>query len=140
MTVKQISVFVENRAGILANITSALGNAGIDILALSVADTTDFGVLRLIVNDPALAAKTLHSVGYPVSTTEVLAVAIAHHPGGLASALAALGTDVVVEYCYAFIGRDPKNAVVILRPDNNERAIALLKKGGFDTLSEDQLF
>lgn len=140
MTVKQISVFVENRAGILANITSALGNAGIDILALSIADTSDFGVLRLIVNDPALAAKTLHSVGYPVSTTEVIAVAIAHHPGGLAAALAALGTDVVVEYCYAFIGRDPQNAVVILRPDNNEKAITLLQKNGFNTLNEAELF
>lgn len=140
MTVKQISVFVENQAGILANITSALGNAGIDILALSIADTSDFGVLRLIVNDPSLAAKTLHSIGYPVSTTEVVAVAIAHRPGGLAAALSALGASVVVEYCYAFIGRDPKNAVVILRPDNNDEAIALLKKGGFETLSQDQLF
>lgn len=140
MTVKQISVFVENRAGSLANITAALGNAGIDILALSIADTSDFGVLRLIVNDPTLAAKTLHSVGYPVSTTEVIAVAIAHHPGGLAAALAALGTDVIVEYCYAFLGRDPKNAVVILRPDDNQKAIALLQKGGFSTLNEAQLF
>lgn len=140
MTIKQISVFIENRAGILANITSALGNAGIDILALSIADTTDFGVLRLIVNDPVSAAEELHKVGYPVSTTEVIAISIGHHPGGLAKALASLGTDVVVEYCYAFIGRDPQNAIVILRPDNNQRAIELLKKGGFNTLGESEIF
>lgn len=140
MTVKQISVFVENRAGTLANITSTLGNAGIDILALSIADTTEFGVLRLIVNDPVSAAETLHKVGYPVSTTEVVAIAIGHRPGGLAKALATLGTDVVVEYCYAFIGHDPKNAVVILRPDNNQKAIELLKNGGFNTLGENEIF
>lgn len=140
MTVTQISVFMENRPAVLADVTRLIGEADVDIQALSVADTTDFGVLRLIVNRPAEAQRILQNAGYPVSSTEVLAVSIGHRPGSLAKALSALGSDVTVEYCYAFIGRDPKSAYVILRADDNRRAFERLKRGGFAVLGADDIF
>lgn len=139
MNIQQLSVFVENRPGVLAAITALLGDACIDIQALSMADTTEFGVLRLIVNQVDKAYETLAAAGYPVSRTNVLAVCIGHQPGGLARALAALGEAVTVEYCYAFMSRDPRRAFVILRLDRNEEGAALLQKAGFSVLSADEL-
>lgn len=140
MTIKQISVFIENQDGSLAAVTSALGNAEIDILALSLADSSDYGVLRLIVSDPPKAAIVLHQIGYSVTTTDVIAIAIGHHPGGLSEALSCLGSDVGVEYCYAFIGTGNKNAIAILRPDNIPRTVMLLEQNGFPILEQHQLF
>ena len=131
MIVDQISVFIENKMGTLAEVTEALGDAGIDLRALSLADTTEFGVLRLIVDDPPRALNLLREAGYAVSVTKTLAVPIHDSPGGLAKILRILTDEKVsVEYAYAFISRKQGNAYVILRVDNYDRAHDLLVKQG----------
>ena len=131
MIVDQISVFIENKIGTLAEVTEILGNAGIDLRALSLADTTDFGVLRLIVNDPDRALNLLREAGFAVSVTKTLAVPIHDVPGGLAGILKILaGENVSVEYAYAFISRKQGNAYVILRVGDNDRARNALAEHG----------
>jgi hypothetical protein len=127
MLVKQISVFLENKSGRLAEVTKILGENEIDISALSIADTTDFGILRLIVNDPEKAEKVLSSNGYAVSCANVIAIAVVDEPGGLAAALEVLNfKDIGIEYMYAFVGKHSNEALVILRVDNSELAIKTL--------------
>lgn len=140
MAVKQLSVFAENRPGALSAITTVLGDAGVDIHALCIADTTEFGVLRLVVDQVDVARKALTEAGFAVSLTNVLAICVGHKPGGLAEALRALGADIMVEYCYAFIGWDARRAFVILRVDDNDRAAALLQSAGFPPLEGDEIF
>lgn len=131
MIIKQISIFVENKAGRLAEITETIGNAGIDIRALSIADTTDFGILRLIVDKPEEAALTLKEAGLTVSITNVIAVGIDDTPGAFSVPMRILAdAGIDVEYMYAFISRDTKKAYVILRvADNDIAAKALINKG-----------
>ncbi|MDH7498921.1 MAG: ACT domain-containing protein [candidate division NC10 bacterium] len=131
MKVKQISIFLENKAGRLAEVTSILGEENINIRALSLADTSDFGILRLIVNDPQRAAQALKSRGFTVGETEVLAVEVPDRPGGLGQILSVLHqAGMNVEYMYAFVERSSDNAVIIFRFDNIDEAIrALLAKG-----------
>jgi len=131
MKVKQISIFLENKAGRLAEVTGVLGKEGINIRALSLADTSDFGILRLIVNDPEKAAKALKGRGFTVGETEVLAVEVSDKPGGLGKILGILNeAGMNVEYMYAFVERSSDNAVIIFRFDNIDEAIrALLAKG-----------
>lgn len=131
MKVKQISIFLENKAGRLAEVTGILGKEGINIRALSLADTSDFGILRLIVNDPEKAAKALKGRGFTVGETEVLAVEVSDKPGGLGKILGILNeAGMNVEYMYAFVERSSDNAVIIFRFDNIDEAIrALLAKG-----------
>jgi hypothetical protein len=131
MIVDQLSVFIENKLGTLAEVTGIMGVAGIDLRALSLADTAEFGVLRLIVNDPDKAFHMLKAAGYVVSITQALAVPIPDTPGGLAEALRILADErISVEYAYAFITRKLGNAYVILRVEDNERAqSALIAKG-----------
>ncbi|MEG1686396.1 MAG: ACT domain-containing protein [Angelakisella sp.] len=137
MTVKQLSVFVENQPGRLAEITAVLQRSNVDIRALSIADTTNFGVMRLIVDHPSVAAEQLRLAGFTVSLTKVIAVGVSDKPGGLARALTLLSDGgVVVEYMYAFISREQGTAYVILRPDDTERALTLLTDGGIPVLSE----
>ncbi|MEG2086611.1 MAG: ACT domain-containing protein [Angelakisella sp.] len=137
MTVKQLSVFVENQPGRLAEITAVLQRSNVDIRALSIADTTNFGVMRLIVDHPSVAAEQLRLAGFTVSLTKVIAVGVSDKPGGLARALTLLSDgSVVVEYMYAFISREQGTAYVILRPDDTERALTLLTDGGIPVLSE----
>lgn len=140
MSIKQISVFVENRPGALGAIANALAAAKVDIQALSIADTTEFGVLRLIVADNDVAVRALRDAGFHVTLTDVLAVSIAHQPGGLAAALNALGDEVSVEYCYAFIGANKQNAYVVLRPGDVVLAGKLLEKGGLKVLTAEEIF
>ncbi|MCI8624648.1 MAG: ACT domain-containing protein [Provencibacterium sp.] len=141
MVVKQLSVFVENKLGRLTEITSALSENQIDIRALSIADTTSFGILRLIVNDPDRAEKTLREAGFTVSQTEVLAVGIQDVPGGLAKAMKVLSSaEIPVEYMYAFISRDIKSAYVILRVENNKQAAEILAANGLSLLSTEQVY
>ncbi len=131
MKVEQISVFLENKAGRLAEVTRVLGEAGVNIRALSLADTTDFGILRLIVDRFDEARDMLKSKGFTVGKTEVVAIEVPDRPGGLASVLAVLAeAGINVEYMYAFVQHSGKNAVIIFRFDNLDEAIHLLQKEG----------
>jgi hypothetical protein len=131
MKVEQISVFLENKAGRLAEVTRVLGEAGINIRALSLADTTDFGILRLIVDQYDKAREILKDKGFTVGKTEVVAVEVPDRPGGLGLVLQILAqSGVNVEYMYAFVQHSGKNAVIIFRFDNLEQAIDLLQREG----------
>ena len=127
MQIKQLSIFVENKEGRMAEITQILAENGVDIRALSLADTTDFGILRIIVNNPDLAVKVLRDKGMTVSLTNVIAIGIADQPGGFAAAVKVLSqADISIEYLYAFVSRSGGTAYVILRVENNEKAIDVL--------------
>lgn len=137
MLIKQISVFVENKEGRLAEITETIAAAGVDIRALSIADTTDFGILRLIVDKPHETEDALRKAGFTVSVTNVIAVGIDDVPGGFAKPMRVLANaHIDVEYMYAFISRDTKKAYVILRVNNNETATSALKDAGIVLLDE----
>lgn len=141
MNVKQISVFVENKKGRLAEITKAMAEHDIDISALSIADTTDFGILRLIVNKPDEAEKVLKAKGFAVKATEVIAIVVKDEPGGLAVALEKLDKEEIgIEYMYAFIGKTISDALVVLRVDNPEKAVAALADSGIRVLSNDEVY
>ena len=136
MHVKQISVFLENKAGRLSEVTAILAEAGINIRALSVADTSDFGVLRLIVNDNQKALETLKNNGFSVGITDVVAVEVADKPGGLHQILNLLHqAQINVEYMYAFVQQSGSNAVMIFRFDHVEEAIRLLEENGLTVIN-----
>jgi hypothetical protein len=127
MFTEQLSVFIENREGRLAEVTAILRDARVNIRALSLADTTDFGVLRLIVDDNETAKKALKAEGFTVGTTQVLAVEVKDEPGGLNNILDTLGeNEINLEYMYSFANPKCKNAVMIFRFDDHERAIKVL--------------
>ena len=141
MFIKQISLFVENKSGRLAEITSIIAQAGIDIRALSIADTTNFGILRMIVDKPDQAERSLREAGLTVSLTNVIAVGIPDEPGGFAAAMKALSDEnISVEYMYAFISRDQGRACVILRVEDNDGAVRALQKGHVEILSEEKIY
>ena len=141
MLVNQISVFLENKSGRLAEVTNTLGASGIDISALSIADTTDFGILRLIVNQPEKARKVLEENGFTVSCTSVIAIAVKDEPGGLAKALDILNKESIgIEYMYAFVGKCSEEAMVILRTEEPERAIKVLTDNGIKVLSSNAVY
>lgn len=141
MFVKQISVFLENKSGRLAEVAQILGDSGIDISALSIADTTDFGILRLIVNKPEQAEQVLKEHGLTVSCTNVIAIAIADRPGGLAEALAVLNRESIgIEYMYAFVGKTADEAMVILRVEEPDKAVEILKANNVKVLSSDFVY
>jgi hypothetical protein len=125
----------------MAEITRILGDAGINIRALSLADTSDFGILRLIVNDVEKAKTVLKDKGFTVSKTEVVAVEVPDQPGGLSIILQALDKDSInVEYMYAFVERCGGNAVIIFRFDDTDSAIAALTANTFNILAGEQLY
>ncbi|MBW1858904.1 MAG: ACT domain-containing protein [Deltaproteobacteria bacterium] len=127
MRVEQISVFLENRTGRLAEITRVLGDAGVNIRALSLADTSDFGILRLIVSDNEKATEALKEHGFTVGKTSVVAVEVEDRPGGLNRILEILSKeDVNVEYMYAFVQHSGANALMIFRFDDIDAAVKLL--------------
>jgi len=143
MKVMQISIFLENKSGRLSDVTRVLGDHGINIRALSLADTTDFGILRLIVNDTDKANKVLKENGFTVGKTEVIAVEVDDRPGGLAKILQILNKDNInVEYMYAFVERSQDNAVIIFRFDdqNLDKAIKLLKGAGITVLDAEKVY
>lgn len=141
MVVKQISIFLENTSGRLAEVTKILGENSIDIRALSIADTTHFGILRLIVNQPEKAEKVLKEHGLTVSGTSVIAIGVKDQPGGLAKALEVLdGESIGIEYMYAFISKKEDEALVILRVEDPDGAVASLKRNGISVLSADQVY
>ena len=141
MIIKQISIFVENKAGRLAEITETIAKAGIDIRALSIADTTDFGILRLIVDKPEEAALTLKEAGLTVSITNVIAVGIDDAPGAFSVPMRILAdAGIDVEYMYAFISRDTQKAYVILRVADNDVAAKALTDKGVTLLDENGFY
>ncbi|MBE6847048.1 MAG: amino acid-binding protein [Oscillospiraceae bacterium] len=127
-TIQQISVFVENKQGSLTAVTNALCQNNIDMRSLNLADTSDFGILRLIVNKPEEACKVIQEAGYIVSMTPVVGAKVDDTPGGLAKAMNAIvEAGLNIEYMYAFVNREPNCANVIFRTDDNDRCIAALQ-------------
>ena len=141
MKVEQISIFLENKPGALESVTRLLRDADINIRSLSLADTSDFGILRLIVNDANKALRVLNDNGMRVSRTTVVAVEVPDRPGGLHSILEVLAQHGInVEYLYAFIEKSGENAVIIFRFDSPDDAIAILQKKGFTVLPGEKLY
>jgi hypothetical protein len=131
MTIDQLTVFVENGPGRLLEITETLGKAGIDLRALSIADTAEFGIARIITSDHQRAVSLLREAGFAVSTTKVLAVALDDEPGALVKVLRILAdAKINIEYLYAFITRQKRQAYVVFRVENNDTAMAALEQHG----------
>jgi len=141
MKVEQISIFLENKPGGLEEVTRLLKDADINIRTLSLADTTDFGILRLILNDVEKASRVLKENGLRFSRTTVVAVEVPDRPGGLHEILAVLTKNGInVEYLYAFVERSGQNAVIIFRFDAPEAAIGVLQKNGLTVLPGSRLY
>ncbi len=140
MTVNQISVFVENKSGALAQITSELSNAGVNMRALSIAETQDFGVLRFIADNDRKAAFVLSDAGYVLSVTPVLAVVIKDEPGSFARTLRILAdAGIDVEYTYAFLTPRPGTACMIFRVPDNDAAEKVLTDAGVKLASKEEM-
>ena len=140
MTVKQLSVFVENTPGKLAEFTDVLFQNNIEMRALSIAETPDFGILRIIVDDAYQASCVLKDAGYVLSITKVLAVAIPDEPGSFSKIIKLLSeNEINIEYTYAFTTRKKNQALMIFRVQNNDKAIDVLTKNGINLLCQDQL-
>lgn len=132
MIIKQLSVFVENKAGRLASIVSSLASQGVDLSALSLADTADFGIMRMIVDDTDAATAALAGEGVIYKVTEVLAVRLADQPGGLATVLEALsGAGIAVNYMYAFLSKEAGAAMMVFSVEDPATAMELLLSKGF---------
>lgn len=137
MAIKQLTVFVQNKKGTVVSVTDILSKNNINLRALSIAETQDFGILRLIVNDEVTAERVLADEGYLIKTIDVLGVKIGDEPGKLTAALDILDkADINVEYLYAFMARTEKHAYVVLRVEDNAAAEAALTGAGFHMISE----
>ena len=140
MAIKQLTVFVQNKKGTVASVTDILSKNNINLRALSIAETQDFGILRMIVNDEAAAEKVLSENGYLIKTIDVVGVKIGDAPGKLTAALDVLDkNDINVEYLYAFMARTEKHAYVVLRVENNDIAEKALTDAGFKMITENDI-
>ncbi|MBD5646715.1 MAG: ACT domain-containing protein [Desulfovibrio sp.] len=140
MKAEQLSVFLENRAGRLAEVIHTLADAGLNIRALSLADTSDFGILRMIVCDPEKAKTVLKEKGFTLGRTSVVAVEVPDEPGGLDSVLQLVSKNGInVEYMYAFIQQEHDRAVMIFRFDKVDEAVELLKRHEFAIIPAQRL-
>ena len=140
MALNQITVFVENKQGTIVDITRILADKGVDLRALSVADTQDFGILRLIVNDTYETACLLKQSGYVFSITPVLAIVIPDETGGLTKVLDILGqNNVNVEYAYAFTSNKTSGAYMIFRVTDDEQAAKVLKQNGISLINQEEI-
>lgn len=140
MRIKQLSIFVENKPGRLHSIVDALRRENINIRALSIADTTDFGILRLIVSNPQSAKTALAEIGIISKITEVIAVKIDDRTGGLASVLDTISeSGIAIEYMYAFLGREHGRALMVLKSDDDEAAERALTAMGVELANESEL-
>lgn len=141
MTVKQLSIFVENKPGRLSDVTETLKKGSINIRAITTADSSDFGILRLIVDDTDKALECLKAEGYLVKVTNVIAVTAEDKPGGMADIMKTLyNANISVEYMYsAFLNPSEAAACLILRADSGENAIDALTDAGYKLLSADEL-
>ncbi len=137
MSLKQLTIFVENKKGSLVNITKTLAENNVNLRALSIADTQDFGILRIIVNDNDTAKKALQDAGYMLNTTDVVGVKIGDQPGKLSKALEVLDEENInMEYLYAFMARTEKHAYVVLRVADNDAAEKALENAGFHMITD----
>ena len=140
MFIDQISVFMENKKGRLSSLTRILADNGIDLVALSIADTADYGIMRAIVNDTPGAEKALRAAGFMVSTTRVLGVVVPDTPGGLSDVLEIFSRgDVSVEYLYSFVRHQGKNALIMVKVPPVEKAVELLEKAGIELVTQEQV-
>ncbi|MGI6406756.1 MAG: ACT domain-containing protein [Syntrophaceticus sp.] len=141
MPVKQITVFLENKCGRLASVAKVIGEEGINIRAFSVADTTDFGILRLIVSDPERTYDVLQKAQYTVRLTDVIAAQISDHPGGLAQVLSLMEeAGINIEYLYAFVAQVSGDALVVFRVENSKVAEQLMLGKGIKVLSGEEVY
>ena len=141
MQIQQLSVFIENKPGRMAEVTEVLAEAQVDIRAISVADTRDFGILRVIVDKPQEAVEALKAHGMTVTLTKVIAVGIDDKPGEFAKAMRVLADgEIGVEYMYAFISRDKGKAYVILRVLESDKAVECLKASGISLLNAEEIY
>jgi hypothetical protein len=141
MKVEQITIFLENKPGGLEKVTKILKDAPINIRTLAVADTSDFGIVRLIVNNVELATKVLKESGFTVSRTTVVAVEVPDRPGGLHSILEILAKENInIAYMYAFVEKSGENAVMLFRFDQQDAAIEVLLKNGITVLPGEKLY
>ena len=141
MKVEQITVFLENRSGRLADVAALLAEAGVNIRATALADAADFGIFRLIVNDTEKANQVLKAHGFTVSKTHVAAVAVPDRPGGLAHILTAIrNAHLNVEYMYAFVHRRDVDATILFRFDDMDHAITALQAAGLRLLSGEEIY
>lgn len=141
MKVEQIAIFLENRSGRLAEITGILAEKGINIRAMSLADTSDFGILRLIVNDTESARRVLKEKGFTVGTTEVVVVEVKDKPGGLANVLQIIKkADLNIEYMYAFTQKSGETGLIIFRFEKIDTAVDILVKAGIRLLSGEEVY
>lgn len=141
MLVQQLSIFLENKSGRLAEVTEALGKSGINIRAMSIPDTSDFGILRIIVNQPRAAAQVLGNAGFTVSLTDVIAVEVEDKPGGLARVLKVLQSAAVnIEYMYAFVAKSSNNALVVLKVEQIDETVTLLTNNNVRVLNGQEVY
>lgn len=139
--IKQVSVFVENKKGRLAKITDVLGEGGVDLIALSIADTTNFGIMRCIVSEPEKAIALLKSHSFTASATDVIVAEVVDHPGGLAKVLRLLDeAQISVEYLYSFVRTPNENALILFRVEDIGAATKALAAGGVKLLSEQDIY
>jgi hypothetical protein len=137
MAIRQLTVFVENKQGTIVSVTDILAKNNVNIRALSIAETEDFGILRLIVNDEATAEKTLSEEGYLIKIVDVVGVKIGDEPGKLTAALDVIGkAGINMEYLYAFMARTEKHAYVVLRVEDNAAAESALEAAGFHLITD----
>lgn len=140
MALNQLTVFVENKQGAVVDITSALAEKNVNLRALSIADTKDFGILRLIVTNNSLATDALTEHGYLVKNTEVVGVKIGDAPGKLSAALSILdANNINLEYLYSFMARTEKHAYIVLRVEDNMTAEKVLTDAGFHMITDDDI-
>jgi hypothetical protein len=138
--IKQISIFVENKPGRLLDVVEVLGNSNIDIKAISLADSSDFGIVRLICENPESAYEVINNSGFTASLTEVLAIAISDKPGSLANVLRALKeSNVNIEYMYGFSAKTKDHAVMIIKVSNLEETIKCCISNNVQVLSENDI-
>ena len=137
MAIKQLTVFVENKQGTVVSVTDILSKHNINLRALSIAETQDFGIFRLIVNDEATAEKILKEEGYLIKITDVIGVKISDEPGRLSEALQVLDENKInMEYLYAFMVRTEKHAYMVIRVEDNAAAEKALINAGFKIVTE----
>jgi hypothetical protein len=137
MAIKQLTVFVQNQKGAVVSVTDILSKNNVNLRALSIAETQDFGILRLIVNDEATAERVLKENGYLIKVIDVLGVKIGDEPGKLTAALGVLDkADINVEYLYAVMARTEKHAYVVLRVEDNAVAEKVLAEAGFKMITD----
>ena len=140
MKVTQISVFMENTPGRLAEVTKVLGNANINILALTIAETGEFGVLRMIVNDSKKAVDAIRKNDFTTAVTEVVAIEIPNVPGSLAHIVEIFNKEKInIEYVYAFVSHSRDGAVIVMRFENTDQALKVLKKSGITVLTNEEV-